>query len=127
MLSFPIALTPGEPIHKQIIFAVKKALARGLLKPGDKFPAVRAISMELKINPNTVQKAVTELASQKVLESFPGKGSYIAQKPETDTKKLNETMEKIIEKLIIEAKQAGLTKNELASYVSEQWNLFLKR
>lgn len=56
MLSFPVELKPGLPITEQVLFAVKKGVVAGQLKPGEPFPSVRVLSQELRINPNTAHK-----------------------------------------------------------------------
>ena len=64
MLPFSIELKPGLPITEQVIFAVKKAVVAGQLKPGQAFPSVRVVSQELQINPNTAHKIVAALVAQ---------------------------------------------------------------
>ena len=77
-MPFPIELTAGAPIYEQIVEAVRRAIASGRLKAGDRFPAMRVISAELRVNPNTVQKAVAELTSLGLLEVRAGQGCYVA-------------------------------------------------
>ena len=48
---------------EQILFAVKKAVVNGQLRPGDRFPSVRVLSQELKVNPNTAHKVVAALVA----------------------------------------------------------------
>ena len=55
MLPFSIELKPGFPVAEQIVFAVRKAVVVGQLRPGDRFPSVRVLSQELRVNPNTAQ------------------------------------------------------------------------
>ena len=69
MLPFLIELGAGAPIYEQIVEAVRRAVASGRLKEGDRFPSVRAISAELRVNPNTVQKAVA--AGLPIAEAYP--------------------------------------------------------
>ena len=64
MLPFTVTLRPGRSLHDQIVFAVTKAIVTGQLQAGDRFPAVRVVSQELRINPNTAQKAVTTAEAQ---------------------------------------------------------------
>ena len=56
MLPFSIELKPGLPVSEQILFAVKRSVVAGQMRPGDKFPSVRVLSQELRINPNTAHK-----------------------------------------------------------------------
>jgi DNA-binding transcriptional regulator YhcF (GntR family) len=78
VLPFPIHLVPGRPIYEQIVHAVKRALTTGHLQPGDRFPAIRTLSTELRINPNTAQKAVAVLVRENILEVRTGQGCFIA-------------------------------------------------
>ena len=48
MLPFSIDIRPGLPIAEQVLFAVKKAVVTGQMRPGDKFPSVRLLSQELR-------------------------------------------------------------------------------
>ena len=120
MLPFPIQLQAGEPIYEQIVHAVKKALATEHLKPGDRFPAVRAISAELRINPNTVQKAVSALVAGGVLEIRSGQGSFVAQTVAADRREQARTLEPLTEKLLIEASRLGLDEEQLLFFIQKQ-------
>jgi len=120
VLPFPIQIQAGEPIYEQIIHAVKRALATEHLRPGDRFPAVRAISAELRVNPNTVQKAVTALVTAGVLEIRPGQGSFVAPSVVAGRREQARALEPLVEKLLIEASRLGLDQAELLSFVEKQ-------
>ncbi len=78
MLPFTVALRPGEPIVEQVVYAVTRAIATGQLRTADAFPSVRALSHELKINPNTAHRIVAVLTEQGLLDVRPGVGTVIA-------------------------------------------------
>ena len=121
MLPFPIQILPGQPIYEQIVHAVKRALASGHLKPGDRFPAVRAISSELGVNPNTVQKAATVLINLGILEVRSGQGSFIAEPNHAPDKRSRwKPLEPLVETLLVEAARQGLDEEELLSLVRNQ-------
>ena len=120
MLPFPIQIQAGEPIYEQIVHAVKRALATGHLRPGDRFPAVRTISAELRINPNTVQKAVTALVTAGVLEIRSGQGSFVARSVIADRREQARTLEPLVERLIIEASRLGMDEEDLLLFVQKQ-------
>ena len=50
----------------------------GQLQAGDRFPPVRVLSQELKINPNTAQKVLTTLVERGLVEVHPGIGTTVA-------------------------------------------------
>ena len=120
MLPFPIQIQAGEPIYEQIVHAVKRALATGHLRPGDRFPAVRTISAELRVNPNTVQKAVTALVAAGVLEIRSGQGSFVARSVIADRREQARTLEPLVERLIIEASRLGMDEEDLLLFVQKQ-------
>ncbi len=121
MLPFPIQILPGQPIYEQIVHAVKRAVATGHLQPGDRFPAVRTISVELGVNPNTVQKAATVLINLGVLEVRPGQGSFVAPpSPPSDKRSRLKPIEPIVENLLVEASRQGLTDDELLAFIQIQ-------
>jgi GntR family transcriptional regulator len=120
VLPFPIRIQAGEPIYEQIVHAVKRALATEHLRPGDRFPAVRAISAELGVNPNTVQKAVTALVANGVLEIRPGQGSFVAQSVVADRREQARALQPLVEKLLIEASRLGMDDEELLLFVQKQ-------
>src|SRR5262245_27098469 len=81
MIPFRVTLEPGLSICEQVVYAAKKALIAGQLRPGELFPSVRTLSKALKINPNTAHKVVGELIAQGLLEVRPGVGTVVAELP----------------------------------------------
>ena len=115
MLPFVIELSAGAPIYEQIVEAVRRAIAIGRLKTGDRFPSVRAISTELRVNPNTVQRAVAALTSEGLLEVHSGQGSFIAQKPVVTVREQSDALAPILEKLAVEAANLGVDEVSLVA------------
>ena len=68
----------SQPIYKQIIDDFKKKLIRGELKEGDKIPSQREYAEEVRVNPNTVQRAYREMESMHMVETLRGQGTYIS-------------------------------------------------
>ena len=108
MLPFAIELKPGVPIANQILFAVKKAVVSGRTAPGTKFPSVRQLSQELRINPNTAHKVVMELVNEGVVLTTPGVGSVVAERRPSDRRARAELLGADVERLVVEARKLGL-------------------
>ncbi|MFA5162754.1 MAG: GntR family transcriptional regulator [Elusimicrobiales bacterium] len=97
------------PINEQIKSAVKGLVARGLLRPGDKAPSVRALALELKVNPNTVARAMHELTLENILEARRGEGAFIsAEAPRKSARIIKEAAAGFAEALQL-ARRAGLS------------------
>ena len=121
MLPFTIDLKPGLPITEQVIFAVKKAVVGGQLKPGQAFPSVRVVSQELRINPNTAHKIVAALVAEGVLITTPAVGSVVAEHAAGDRAERAELLGRDLEHLVVEAKKLGLTLDEVQGGLAVHW------
>jgi GntR family transcriptional regulator len=67
----------GVPIYLQIIEQVKRSVALGVLQAGEQLPTVKQLALDLTVNPNTVARAYRELERDSVIETSPGRGSFI--------------------------------------------------
>lgn len=121
MLPFRVEIRLGEPPYEQLIFSIKKAIADGHLKTGDKLPSVRAFSKELRINPNTVQKALTVLINDGMLEVRPGIGSIVSDSFTPNQKVKDALLDEKLETLIVEAKHLGISKDQLREAIDRKW------
>jgi len=121
VLPFSIELKPGLPITEQVIFAVKKAVVAGQMKPGQPFPSVRQVSQELKINPNTAHKIVAALVAEGVLITTPAVGSVIAEHAAGGREQRAELLGADLEQLVVEAKKLGLTLDEVQAGLATHW------
>ena len=59
--------TGDRPVYQQIMAAVRGSVLKGEWKPGQKVPSVRDLAAEAKVNPNTMQRALTELEREGLL------------------------------------------------------------
>lgn len=121
MLPFPVELKPGLPVTEQILFAVKKAVVAGQLRPGDRFPSVRVLSQELRINPNTAHKVIATLVSEGVLVTTPAVGSVVAEREQGGRKEKMELLGTEVERLVVEAKKLGLEIDDVQAAVAAHW------
>ncbi len=119
---FVVDVMSRVPVYEQIIKQVEEQVLTGILKEGDKLPSVRSLSVKLSINPNTIQKAYTELDRRQLIITVPGKGSFISEKAievvgANSREKMTE-LNKIIRKLAL----AGVTKEEIINNIEEVFN-----
>lgn len=121
MLPFQISIKPGTPVYEQILYAVKKALILGEIRPGDKFPSVRTLSQELRINPNTAHKVVAVLIQEKILSPQPGIGTLIMPLEPGNRRDNLALLGKDIEKLVVQAKQLKLELKDVTDSVHKHW------
>ncbi len=68
------------PVYEQIVEYIRGSIAAGVHRPGETLPSVRALALELVVNPNTVQRAYQELERAGLVHSRKGVGSFVAEK-----------------------------------------------
>ncbi len=95
----------NTPIYIQIMNYVKEKIINGNLKMGDKLPSVRELAEEIKVNPNTVQRAYQELEREEIAYSKRGMGRFITE----DTEKI-EGLKKHMADVIVISFIEGMSK-----------------
>ena len=121
MLPFNVTLQTGQPVSEQVVYAVKRAVVAGQLRPGDAFPSVRALSQELRINPNTAHKIVAALTAEGLLEVRPGIGTLVAEAPAASREQRRQFLADEVEALVVEARKYGLELGDVQDAVAKQW------
>jgi GntR family transcriptional regulator len=121
MLPFAVTLTTGESPYRQVVYAATKAVLSGELPPGLPFPSVRELSQELKINPNTAHKVITELVRAGMLEVKPGIGTVVSNGKRASAAERRALLSREVEQLVVEAKRLGLTSKDVAGAVTDRW------
>lgn len=124
MLPFDVVFRPGEPVYEQVMYAVKKAVATGQLPAGSRFPAVRTLSQELRINPNTAHKVVAALTSEGVLQVHPGIGTVVAHPVAGSVEDKAALLNDELERLVVEARRLGLDEEKVTAAVRRHWKKF---
>jgi GntR family transcriptional regulator len=102
------------PMYQQIVNAVKEAVAKGLLKPGERLPTVRELASEYAINHNTVAKAYQELEREHVIQTLRSKGTFVGDLDTVpNVKEKMHEFQDLIKTVIVEAHHLRITPSEL--------------
>lgn len=115
----------SRPLYQQIIDQIKRDIAIGRLKEGEKLPTVRELSVQLAINPNTIGKAYRQLEQDKIIVTRPGAGAFVAA---IGTNINMSVRKKIIcedlERVIVEAIHMKIDKETLIRWFNERTGKF---
>jgi GntR family transcriptional regulator len=122
MLPFSIDLKTGSPVSEQLVYAVKKAIISGQMRTGDKFPSVRILSQELRINPNTAHKVIAALVADGLLEVNPGIGTVVGKTIKATARQRGELLGEAVEQLVVEAKKLKLEVGDVTRAVEQHWD-----
>jgi len=121
VIPFHLSFEPGISLYEQVVYAAKKAIVSGQMRPGDQFPSVRTLSKALKINPNTAHKVVTHLVAEGVLEVRPGIGTVVAERGSSTAAERGNLLKNELEQVVVEAKKIGLELDDLKDALTNHW------
>lgn len=105
-----ITFNNQTPIYLQIVNEIKKQIISGKLSAGTRIPSVRELAIKYQVNPNTMQKALSELETEGLLFTERTNGKFV-----TTDEKIIETIKlkfakEITDKYILEMTSLGITK-----------------
>lgn len=107
-------------MYKQVTDQIKDAIASETLKPGDKLPSIRELSLELKISIITTKRAYSDLENEGYIFTRPGLGSYVADinKEKLQEEKLMEISDTLT-KIIKTAEKFNITQDDIFALFKE--------
>ena len=109
------------PIFEQIVASVEELVLRGMMKPDEQMPSVRALSAELGINPNTIQKSYAELERRGVIYSVATRGSFVSSDVGELRAKSKASLLASLERELEDAKNKTVTRADVLSLVERIW------
>ena len=119
---FQIDSLSRQPVYEQLIEQMERFILLGLLRAGDQLPSVRSLSVELSINPNTIQKAYGELDSRGLIYSIPGIGCFVTENAVEILSRLKRRKLDDFSALTGELLLAGISAQELIDIVQNTAN-----
>lgn len=109
------------PVYAQIVDQVKRAIASGVLAPGDALPSLRETAMKLRINPLTVGRAYRDLEAAGLIETRHGLGSFITEGARGPADGFGrETIARSMDSLLVDALHLGISFDEVRQLLEER-------
>lgn len=108
----------GRSLHEQIEAGIKELIINEILKPDDKLPSVRELSVSLTVNPNTVQRAYKQLETDGFIYSVKAKGNFVAPFEKAHSKRTDEIYESL-KSLVKELKFMGENEASVTKIISD--------
>lgn len=115
----PWNLDSSRPIYLQIIERVQMDIITGRYQPGDKLPSIRDLAQEAAVNPNTMQKALSELERSGLIYSQRTSGRFITEDKELIHQMKKELAAAEVSAFVAHMKQLGITPEEIRQLLAE--------
>ncbi|RJV30507.1 GntR family transcriptional regulator [Coprococcus sp. AF18-48] len=112
-------LDNDRPIYLQLMEHIQRDIIAGVYQPGDKLPSVRDLALEAAVNPNTMQKALSELERSGLVYSQRTSGRFITEDTEMLTQMKKELATEHIQEFFQKMEQLGFSRAELLTLVTK--------
>jgi GntR family transcriptional regulator len=107
-----------RPIYEQVADKLSHLIVCGALSSNTKLPSVRALALELSVNPNTIQRAYAQLEQDGYLYTVMGRGNYVTEAQEWRSSKQRSILEALTP-LLGEAKVLGIKQEQIDTLVNQ--------
>jgi GntR family transcriptional regulator len=124
---FRIDPSATMPVYLQIIDQVKRAIARGVLRPGDLLPPIRDVAVQTRINRNTVARAYTELEREGLITARQGIGSIISERAASTVtrrerlRRLRDQLDATLNQALLDGLDRSAVEGEVAQILERLW------
>ena len=102
----------SRPLYQQVKDSLRRMMLTGLLEPDEKLPSVRSLATQLAINPNTIQRAYSQLETEGYIYSVAGRGSFVSAGDGEHLRRIAELTGRLVP-LLEELKSLGYTREQL--------------
>lgn len=115
----PWQLDNNRPIYLQLMEQIRQNIIAGVYGPGDKLPSVRDLALDAAVNPNTMQKALSELERDGLVYSQRTSGRFITEDQTMLKQMKKELAQEHIRLFFEQMQQLGFKKQEILALIQE--------
>jgi len=115
-----VDLSNPKPTYLQIVEGVRRAIATGALKAGDRLPTIRDVAVQARVNRNTVSRAYLELEHQGLVRPRQGSGVYVTDDgPTLEREERIRLLKRLTDDLVVEAFHHRISTDEVVQLLQE--------
>jgi len=114
------SFTPDRPIYIQLQERIKLSIVSGLYPPGSKMPAVRDIALDAAVNPNTAQRALSELEREGLVHAHRTSGRFVTEDESVISKMKNELAMELVDAFLEKMEAIGYGAGETAALIAQK-------
>jgi GntR family transcriptional regulator len=122
-----IRLDPSSPValYLQISEQIRRWVALGALRPGDRLPTVRELAARTRVNRNTAARAIQQLETEGIVRTRVGQGTFVAEgAASVGRERLERVLDAAIDRLLVDARTVGASLDELGGRIAKRIERF---
>ena len=104
------------PIYIQLVEQLKIHIISGRIKSGERLPSVRDLALEIKVNPNTLQRALTELEELKLIYTERTNGKFVTDDQSLIDKYKKQYADELSNKYFLSMEIIGFNKSDIIAF-----------
>ncbi len=108
-----------RPIYIQLVEIIRTQIVSGKFQKGQKIPSVRELALTMKVNPNTMQKALVELENEKLIYTERTNGKYVTEDETLIEKVKKELAKEKVNNYLNSMNDIGISYDEAIKYLQE--------
>ena len=108
-----------RPIYVQLVEKIRTDIVSGNFKKGQRLPSVRELALIMRVNPNTMQKALVELENEKIIYTKRTNGKYVTEDQKLIEKIKKELAQEKINNYLNSMKDIGISYDLAVKYLQE--------
>ena len=112
--------TSSQPIYLQIVDQMEMMIFGGTYPLGERLPSVRDLAVEASVNPNTVQRALSELESMGLVNTQRTSGRTVTTDEAIIMQAKNEKAQQLTEAFLKSMRSLGLTKEQVIALLAHE-------
>lgn len=116
-MAVPPVFDENIPIYLQIMDLIKQRICAGQIVMGDKLPSVRDMAVELRVNPNTIQRAYQELEREGMVFTQRGMGTFVTEDKDRINSVRNELAGRLVQQFVDGMIGLGFQKQQILYHV----------
>jgi transcriptional regulator, GntR family len=115
----PWDLKPDRPIYVQLVEQIEQMILSGVFPPGSKLPSVRDLAKEASVNPNTMQRALSELEEEGLIITHRTSGRSITEDAGMIEKARIRIARNHVDEFLEKMQKLGFDRKEILSLITE--------
>jgi GntR family transcriptional regulator len=109
----------------QLAEQLRRTIAMGAVRPGERLPTIRELAVQARVNRNTAARVIQRLEAEGLVRTRVGQGTFVEESvPPVDRRRSEATIDELLDRVLVEAQTAGVPLEEIGWRLSRRIDRF---